>query len=61
MMLPILETILSEFGTRAPRAAGSAERAGSPPALAGSFHTASPRIVEVRGRSAIAERLNAAE
>ena len=41
MMLPLLETILSEFGKRAPSTLERRERAVAPPDLPDGLHTVS--------------------
>jgi hypothetical protein len=46
MLLPVLETILSEFGRRAPHAAEGADRAGALPDIPWP-QSASPRLVQV--------------
>ena len=50
MMLPLLETILCEFGKRSPRAAERANLARTRPDLSDSLQTASPQIVQVQRR-----------
>ena len=50
MMLPLLETILSEFGKHAPRGTGHADRLAARPDIPDSFQAPSPRIVQISAR-----------
>ena len=52
MMLPMLETILSEFGKRAPRAAGCADRASTVPDVPepDSLHTTAAQVIQIQRR-----------
>jgi radical SAM superfamily enzyme YgiQ (UPF0313 family) len=61
MMLPLLETILCEFGKRAPRSVERADRARTLPDLSDRHQTASPQIVQVQRRPMMVKPAGAVE
>jgi hypothetical protein len=50
MMLPLLETILSEFGKRAPGAAEPVNRGGERPDVPDGLQDELPRVVQIQRR-----------